>query len=405
MDLADPLALSADFSTRQCGVGVRKHRCLGSMTDLSVSSSHRAAVAAPRGRNRRPVAVWLWSVAALVFIMVVIGGATRLTESGLSITEWKPVSGVIPPLTHAAWLDAFAKYKQIPQYETLFPNMTLGHFQSIFLMEWTHRLIGRLVGVVLLVPLVVFWARGLLTTRLKWQMLGIFGLGGLQGIVGWWMVSSGLSGRVEVAQERLATHLLLASITFVALVWLAASQKPAVKVERVPDALRYFATVMIILVLVQIGLGALVAGLRAGEAYNTWPLMDGHFILPGDVLGALSPSWRNLVDNIATVQFQHRMTAYLLLALALVQAVWTMQAVPATSAKRRAVAIAALVAAQATIGIVTLVLVVPIWAGLLHQAFAMIVLAMSVVHRQRLGAARALLDSAARDVQLQAASA
>ena len=341
-----------------------------------------------RGRGGA-VSHWLWSVAALVFLMVVVGGATRLTESGLSITEWKPVTGVIPPLTHAAWTEAFDKYKLIPQYAALFPDMTLGHFQAIFLMEWTHRLIGRLLGVALLVPLVVFWARGMLTTGLKWRMLGIFALGGLQSFVGWWMVSSGLSGRVEVAQERLATHLLLASITFAALVWLATAQKPSAIVERTPSALRHLATLVIVLVLVQIGFGGLVAGLRAGEAYNTWPLMDGHLLLPGDVLGAMSPLWRNLVDNVAEVQFQHRMTAYLLLAVAVAQAVLTARVAPGTSAKRRSVALAGLVAAQACIGIVTLVLVVPIWAGLLHQAFAMIVLAMSIVHRQRLGAVTA----------------
>ena len=333
------------------------------------------------------VSHWLWSVAALVFLMVVVGGATRLTESGLSITEWKPVTGVIPPLSHAAWMEAFDKYKQIPQYAALFPDMTLGHFQAIFLMEWTHRLIGRLLGFALLVPLVVFWLRGMLTTRLKWQMLGIFALGGLQGFVGWWMVSSGLTGRVEVAQERLATHLLLASITFAALVWLATAQKRAVVTEKIPSAMAHLASLVIVLVLVQIGFGGLVAGLRAGEAYNTWPLMDGHLLLPGDVLGAMSPLWRNLVDNVAEVQFQHRMTAYLLLGIVIAQAVWTARVAPATSAKRRSVALAGLVTAQACIGIVTLVLVVPIWAGLLHQAFAMIVLAMSVVHRQRLGAA------------------
>ncbi len=355
-------------------------------SDLSASRFGRIAVAHVKGRGGA-VAHWLWCVAALVFLMVVVGGATRLTESGLSITEWKPVTGVIPPLSHAAWMEAFGKYKQIPQYESLFPDMTLGHFQSIFLMEWTHRLIGRLLGFALIVPLIVFWVRGQMATRLKWQMLGIFALGGLQGFVGWWMVSSGLVGRVEVAQERLAIHLLLASITFAALVWLASAQKPDAPAERVPSVLRHLATVMIGLVLVQIGFGALVAGLRAGQAYNTWPLMDGHLLLPGDVLGAMTPWWCNLVDNVAEVQFQHRMTAYLLLALAIVQAVWTTRVAPGTSAKRRAVALAGLVAAQATIGIVTLVLVVPIWAGLLHQSFAMVVLAMSVVHRQRLGAA------------------
>lgn len=357
-----------------------------SMASDSTPNLRAMAAAHVRGRGGA-VAHWLWSVAALVFLMVVVGGATRLTESGLSITEWKPVTGVVPPLTHAAWLEAFGKYKQIPQYEALFPGMTLGHFQAIFLIEWTHRLIGRLLGFALIVPFVVFWVRGMLTTRLKWQVLGIFALGGLQGFVGWWMVSSGLVGRVEVAQERLAIHLLLASITFAALVWLACAQKAAGAAERIPAALRHLATAIVLLVFVQIGFGALVAGLRAGQAYNTWPLMDGSLVPSADVLGAMSPWWRNLVDNVATVQFQHRMTAYLLLALAIVQAVWTTRVAPGTSAKRRAVALAGLVTVQATLGIVTLVLVVPIWAGLLHQAFAMVVLAMSVVHRQRLSAA------------------
>ena len=372
-------------------------------------SVRQVAAAHVRGRSG-PVSAWLWSVAALVFLMVVVGGATRLTESGLSITEWKPVTGVVPPLGHAAWLEAFGKYKRIPQYESLFPDMTLGHFQAIFLMEWTHRLIGRLLGLALFVPLVVFWARGMLDARLKWRMAGVVALVGLQGFVGWWMVSSGLSGRVEVAQERLATHLLLASLTFAALVWLAAGRKrasPDQVVERLPRSLHHLASLVVVLVLVQIGLGGLVAGLRAGQAYNSWPLMDGHLIPPADVLGAMTPLWRNLVDNVAAVQFQHRMTAYLLLALAVAQAIWTARIAPGRSAdgtsaggtsadgtsadwisaRRRSVALAGLVAAQATIGILTLLLAVPIWAGLLHQAFAMVVLAMAVVHRQRLAAA------------------
>jgi cytochrome c oxidase assembly protein subunit 15 len=357
------------------------------MSDVSASPSRLGRIAAAHFEGRGgAVGHWLWSVAALVFLMVIVGGATRLTESGLSITEWKPVTGVIPPLTHAAWMEAFDKYKLIPQYETLFPDMSLGHFQSIFLMEWTHRLIGRLLGLALFVPLIVFWLRGRLATRLKWQTVGIVGLVGLQGFVGWWMVSSGLVGRVEVAQERLAVHLLLASITFASLVWLAAAQKTRGPIEPVPSLTRHLASLIIVLVLAQIGLGALVAGLRAGQAYNTWPLMDGRLVPPGDVLGAMTPWWRNLVDNVAEVQFQHRVTAYLVLGLAILQAAWTARIAPRTAATRRAIALAGLVAAQATIGIVTLVLVVPIWAGLLHQSFAMVVLAMSVVHRQRLAA-------------------
>ncbi len=345
-------------------------------------------VAAAHVRDRSgAVSLWLWSVAALVFLMVVVGGATRLTESGLSITEWKPVAGVIPPLGHAAWLDAFAKYKAIPQYAALFPDMTLGHFQAIFLMEWTHRLIGRLLGLALFVPLVVFWAKGMLDRRLKRQMAGVVALVGLQGFVGWWMVSSGLVNRVEVAQQRLATHLLLASLTLIALVWLAAGRRPVEgSPTRVPAFGRHLASASVVLVLAQIGMGGLVAGLRAGAAFNTWPLMDGHLIPSGDVLGAMTPLWSNLVDNLATVQFQHRMTAYLLLALVLAQAAWTLRAMPGSSAARRSLALAGLVGAQAVLGIVTLLLVVPIWAGLLHQAFAMVVLVMAVVHRQRLSA-------------------
>ena len=357
------------------------------MTDAAAlpreSFTRSAAVARPSGA----VTVWLWSLAATVFAMVFLGGATRLTESGLSITEWQPVTGVLPPLSHAAWLAAFDKYKAIPQYASLFPDMSLGHFQSIFLMEWLHRLVGRLLGVELLLPLLLFWARGHLTARLKAQMLGVFALGGLQGFVGWWMVSSGLKDRIEVAQERLAVHLLLASLTFAALVWIASEQRRGAGAERVPAGLRTLGSLVVGLTFVQIGFGALVAGLRAGAAYNTWPLMDGHLIPPASLLGALTPGWRNLVDNLATVQFQHRMTAYLLLAAVLVQAIATVRALPGSGAARRAVALAALVTAQAAIGIVTLLYAVPIAAGLLHQLFAMVVLGMAVVHRQRLGAA------------------
>jgi heme a synthase len=364
---------------------------------------HPMSMTSPTSARPRSAAVaaWLWSLAGLVFLMVVLGGATRLTESGLSITEWKPVTGVIPPLSQAAWLEAFEKYKRIPQYAVMFPNMTLGHFQAIFLMEWTHRLVGRLLGIVLVVPLVGFLVARKLDRRLLLQMLGILALGGLQGFVGWWMVSSGLTGRVEVAQERLAVHLLLASLSFAALTWIAASQRPAGE-PAMPPALRRLASLVVALVLGQIGFGALVAGLRAGYAFNTWPLMAGQLV-PADLLGTLSPWWRNLVDNVAEVQFQHRMTAYLVLALALAQAIWTARVAPGTSAARRAGALAGLVALQAAIGILTLLFVVPIWAGMLHQAFAMVVLGMAVVHRQRLGAAGVVAREAAHRRHLEEA--
>ena len=334
----------------------------------------------------RPVRIWLWSVAALVFLMVVVGGATRLTESGLSITEWKVVTGVVPPLSEAAWLAEFEKYKQIPQFSQLFPTMELSQFKSIFFWEWGHRLLGRVIGVAFALPLAWFWIRGRLTPGLKPKLVGILALGGLQGAVGWWMVKSGLTGRVEVAQERLAIHLLLASITLTAIVWIAVGLRPKVAdaLGAARGRLRAAGTALLVIVLAQIGLGGLVAGLRAGLTYNTWPLMDGHFIPPVENLTRLSPAWSNLVDNVTTVQFNHRIVAYLLLAVALWHAWDAARSAAGTSAARRAHVLAGLVLAQAAIGITTLVLVVPLHVALLHQAFAMVVLMMVVVHRRRL---------------------
>ena len=344
------------------------------MTDLALSAVEADRATRPAARA---VSLWLCSVAALVFLMVVVGGATRLTESGLSITEWKPITGVLPPLSDAAWQAEFAKYKQIPQYQELFPTMTVGEFKFIFFWEWTHRLIGRLLGLAFAGPLAFFWLRGMLPQGLKPKLVGVLALGGLQGVVGWWMVTSGLTGRIEVAQERLATHLVLASITFAALVWLAAAVWPRAPRRPLPArrGLTMLATILLAVTLLQIGLGGLVAGLRAGLTYNTWPLMDGHFVPPEADLSLLSPLWRNLVDNVTTVQFDHRMTAYLLLALALLQAF-------AARRSRGAWAFAAIVAGQAGLGILTLVLVVPLPAALLHQAFAMVVLAAATLHCQ-----------------------
>ena len=346
------------------------------MTQIQVSSQTTSP--AVRG--------WLWLVAAMIFMMVVVGGATRLTESGLSITEWKPITGIIPPLTSTDWAEAFEKYKQIPQYAKMFPDMTMGSFQSIFLWEWSHRLLGRMIGVVFALPLLWFWLRGRIATSLKWRLAGLLALGGLQGFVGWWMVKSGLVDRVEVSQYRLATHLLLATLTFILIVRIATTLKPRRSEAYLPAQarLRFTASLILGLSLVQIGLGALVAGLRAGLVYNTWPLMDGRFIPPVEDLTRETPLWRNFFENITTVQFDHRIGAYVLLALSIVHAFDAMKSRPKSHTSRRAVSNAFLVATQALIGIMTLVLVVPVWAGILHQAFAMIVISMVVVHQARL---------------------
>jgi len=352
-----------------------------------ISLSHGLAKSRPAGApfaSHPAITIWLWSLAALVFLMVIAGGVTRLTESGLSITEWKPLTGIVPPLSEAGWLAEFENYKRIPQYAQLFPDMDLSGFKFIFFFEWSHRLLGRLIGAATLLPLVYFWAKGLLPLGFKPKLLGILALVALQGFVGWWMVKSGLTGRVEVAQERLAIHLLLASVTFAALIWLAASLKTLAGdlPQRILPGLKWLAGGTVLLVLLQIGLGALVAGLRAGHAFNTWPLIDGYFWPPLDKLTLLSPLWRNFLDNILLVQFQHRLTAYVLLAVVLAQALYTSRVAAGSRAVRRALAVTGLVAMQAAIGIVTLVLAVPLWTGLLHQTFAMIVLGMAVAHAQ-----------------------
>jgi cytochrome c oxidase assembly protein subunit 15 len=351
------------------------------MTDTLLSAAAAETEARPALTDRIGLRIWLYGVAALVFAMVVVGGATRLTESGLSITEWQPITGVLPPLSHAAWVAEFDKYKEIPQYRELFSNLDLDGFRYIFFWEWSHRLLGRLIGLAFAVPLVVFWFRGALNAALKLKLVGVLALGGLQGAVGWWMVKSGLVDRVEVAQQRLAIHLLLASLTFAALVWIAASLAPRAPEKSAPWQ-RGLALAILAVTFLQIFLGALVAGLRAGRAYNTWPLMDGHFVPSHNVLMALSPVWRNFTDNIALVQFQHRMVAYVLLTLALVQALSTLAFAPASIAARRAVAFAAVVSLQVGLGIITLLLAVPVWAGLLHQAFAMAVLGFATLYAQ-----------------------
>ena len=339
------------------------------------------------------VRIWLWSVAGLVFLMVLVGGATRLTESGLSITEWKLVTGILPPLTEADWLREFEAYKQIPQYSQLFPDMDLARFKFIFFWEWGHRLLGRVIGLAFALPLVWFWLKGALNRPLAYRLLAVLALGGLQGAVGWWMVKSGLSGRVEVAPERLATHLLLASITFICLVWIATGLKPKTSTV-MHKRLQWSAYGLMALVLLQICLGALVAGLRAGLTYNSWPLMDGRFIPPLENLLRLDPLWLNIFENVTTVQFDHRSLAYLIFIGVVLHALDVWRVGADRSTLRRAIALVGLVTCQIALGVVTLLLVlpegrIPLHPALTHQAFALLVLGMSVVHARRLTPDRA----------------
>ena len=328
-------------------------------------------------RSGRPVRVWLWTVAALVFAMIVVGGATRLTDSGLSITEWKPILGAVPPLSAEDWQDAFQKYKQIPEYDLVNKGMSLSEFKTIFWWEWAHRFLGRFIGVVFALPLVFFWLTGRLREGLLPRLSGVFVLGGLQGGIGWYMVSSGLADRVDVSQYRLALHLSVAFLILALLVWLALSLSPK---ERPVSSRgqRVLAGHMAGFVFLQVVLGALVAGLKAGYAYNTWPDMNGELIPSG--LFALQPWYLNFFEDITTVQFVHRLAAYFVLVFAGLQ-VWLLwRAAVVSQVLNSAVLVFVAVVLQAAIGIWTLLAEVPLSLGLAHQGGAAIVFALAVRH-------------------------
>jgi cytochrome c oxidase assembly protein subunit 15 len=338
----------------------------------------------------RTIRLWLYAVAALVLAMVLVGGATRLTESGLSITEWQPVIGVVPPLTDAQWQAEFQKYQGIPQYREMNRGMGLAAFKSIFWWEWTHRLLGRVVGAAFLLPFLYFLWRGWVGPGLRGRLWLIFGLGALQGAVGWWMVASGLANRVEVSQYRLATHLVLASLIYVALVWTAqrldavpfSATLPAalVRRDRAGTRLRVSALALLVLVLLQLYLGALVAGTRAGYIYNTWPLIDGSFIPNTARLFFDTPLWRNFFENTLTVQFDHRMLAYAILLGAWLHAFDAAARLKQGWIATSASALAAAVTLQAALGIATLLWRVPLTLALMHQAMAMLVLTVATTH-------------------------
>jgi len=333
------------------------------------------------------VRAWLYAVAALIFAMVLVGGATRLTESGLSITEWKPVMGALPPLSATDLQAAFEKYQAIPQYRALNLGMSLDQFKTIYWWEWTHRLLGRLIGVAFLLPFLWFLWRGYVAPAWRAPLWFIFALGALQGAVGWWMVASGLADRVEVSQYRLATHLVLACVIYVAIVWTA--QRMDRRSMRTADdvlagegtfRLRAGAVVLLILVLVQLYLGALVAGLRAGYIYNTWPLIDGAFVPDAARLFFNTPLWRNFFENTLMVQFDHRVLAYVILIGALVHAFDVARTIKVTWVKTSAFVLPAAVMLQTALGIATLLMRVPIDFALMHQAMAMVVLTLATTH-------------------------
>lgn len=332
--------------------------------------------------RRRAVRLWLLAVAALMVVTLIVGGATRLTESGLSIVEWKPVTGILPPSSQGDWQAEFDKYKAIPQYRELNRGMGLDDFKTIYWWEWSHRALARLVGAAFLLPMLFFLWRGFIEPALRLRLWTIFAAGAALGVVGWWMVASGLTARTSVSQYRLAFHLTLACAIYAAIVWTAQRLVPREPPAAPRIRIRTSALTLVALVVVQIYFGALVAGLDAGLSYNTWPLIDGAFIPAAERLWFETPAWRNLFENTLTVQFTHRMLAYVL---------WIAAALHALDALRRdgaafagAVTLALAVTLQAAIGIFTLLYQAPLALALAHQATAIVVLTVAVIHAERL---------------------
>ena len=337
---------------------------------------------------------WLWGIVLLLLAMIMVGGGTRLTDSGLSITEWQPLLGAIPPLSEANWVLAFDRYKQIPEYHQVNKGMSLEAFKSIFWWEWGHRFLGRFIGAAFAVPLLIFWLRGRLPKGYGLPLVGIFLLGGLQGAVGWYMVSSGLVDRIDVSHYRLALHLSIAFLILALVTWTALSlSERAGRAPLLATTTRAQAGIAILLVVLfaaQLVMGAFVAGLKAGLTYNTWPLMDGRLVPNG--LAIMAPWWMNLVENITAVQFSHRTLAYVIVALALWQAVSVWRTADGDDQRTSAALLALALVLQAVLGIWTLLEAgagkIPLGLGVAHQGWAAVVLILAVWHLWSMTAAR-----------------
>jgi cytochrome c oxidase assembly protein subunit 15 len=308
------------------------------------------------------IARWLLLIAAMIFTTLIVGGATRLTKSGLSITEWKPIMGALPPFNDADWQGAFKNYQQSSQYKLMNQGMALDDFKYIFWWEWAHRFLDRLIGFAFALPLLYFAATAQLPRRLWPRLIMIFIAGGLEGVVGWFMVASGLVGRVSVSQYFLAAHLTIAALLFAAVLWTNLGLRKTVRSTQ--RNLPWLALTILLLIFMQIAAGGFVAGLDAGQGYNTWPLMDGNFLPSG--LGAVDPLWRNFFENALTVQFDHRLLAYVILVLTALHAI--------ASRKSSSSLLLGAVILQAGLGIATLLLHVPIALALIHQGGALILL-------------------------------
>jgi cytochrome c oxidase assembly protein subunit 15 len=338
---------------------------------------------------RRQIAIWLFACSAMVFAILVVGGVTRLTHSGLSIVEWKPIVGIIPPLNQAEWDETFDKYKMTPEYQKVNHQMALDEFKFIFYWEYWHRVLGRLIGVVFLVPFAYFLLRRKLDPPLISKLVGIFLLGGMQGAMGWYMVKSGLVDDPRVSQYRLTAHLSLAFLIFIAMMWVALGlwhERARVTADATLRGLQRTGFWLGILAFYMVITGGFVAGIRAGKAYNTFPLMNGHVLPPESFI--LDPWYLNFFNNMALVQFDHRTGAWLLALFVLW--IWVKSRAPVVSPRAKFVAslLLVVVAAQIVLGVVTLLAAVPVALGAAHQGGAMVVFAVLLWLNHELRVAR-----------------
>lgn len=341
------------------------------------------AVSAPAIRPRA-IANWLLAVAGLVFVMIIVGGITRLTESGLSITRWDPIAGTIPPLNEADWQHAFDLYRESPQYQQVNRGMTLDDFKFIYFWEFIHRLLGRVIGVAFALPLIWFAVKKAIPKGYGWKLVALLALGGLQGAIGWWMVASGLVDVPEVSHIRLAVHLLTAFLIFGSLLWVAFNLYRLAKAPDARPAKMPLAAIWALAVLaVQMLFGAYVAGLEAGYAFNTWPLM-GEQLYP-EHAPWLEPALRNFVDNPVMVQFVHRWLAFL--AAAVIG--WLAWLAWKAGEKSAAVHLVGAVVLQIMLGIATILTGVKLWIGVAHQGMAAVLLAFLLIAAHRLALRRA----------------
>jgi heme a synthase len=340
--------------------------------------------------RRRPLRIWFWSIAAMTFLVLVVGGITRLTQSGLSIVDWQPLMGVIPPLNEAQWQENFELYRQYPEYQQVRRGMTLDEYKFIYFWEYLHRLVARLIGVVFLVPFIYFWARGYLTRPLLTRSLALFALGGMQGVLGWVMVRSGLVDQPSVSHLRLAAHLGLAFVIFGAAVWLARDLRPrhaAPATSVVGDGVRTLMARGLALIgallALQIVWGAFVAGLKAGLLYNTFPLMGGGLIPPN--MFGFEPALLNFVHNPIAVQWLHRVLGTLLGLATLVFFVRVRHAAVDPSSRHMNVVLVSLMGVQYLLGVMTLLYAVPVALGVMHQGMAMLIFGVWIawVHHVR----------------------